>query len=249
MSEELSSLIPQTDREKLQNVLKDLESYKEVTVTNDTEWQNAVNKMAELKKVKKDLDKDRAAKVKPYKEKFDYINNNYNPIIKNSIGNAITVLDVAIGKYLRQKRIENEKIQAKRDAEAKKKREEEEQRARHDLEVANKLREEGKDASAEKREADAREHLDKAETTVAPVVEEITVAGTHFVEEYEASYIKPEDESKMNAVRCCLSNPILFPHVYIDLKALEKMQKSSKGKLQVDGIKFELKLRSRTRTK
>jgi hypothetical protein len=249
MSEELSALIPQTDREKLQNVLKDLESYKEITITNDVEFKNAGSAIATLKKTKNDLDLDRKEKVDPLNAKVNYINGQYNPIIKVSIQNAINKLDVAMGNYQRKLMIEREAEQKKRDAEAAETRRKLEEAARKEAEKIQKYEEEGRTELAQKAEARFEKHIEQAETTVAAKVEEVKVAGTGFRTYYTAEYIQPMDSSKIKAIQACLKNPILVPHVHIDLKALAQLQKKVEGTLHVDGIKFEKKYGTITRTK
>lgn len=242
MSEELSALIPQTDREKLKNILVDLESYAGITITNDAEFVNANAHMAELKKTYKGLEADRKAKGQPYKEKVDYINGEYNSITK-AVKNGIYNFNVALGNYERQLRIKRQQEQAKRDAEAAEVRRKQEEAEQRELEKKRKYEAEGRTKLAEQAAARAEAHKERSESTVAAQVETPKLEGTHFVPDYEIEIV-----NKTELVYFLLSKPEYEDWVDIKTKKIEAEQKSKKGKMVFPGAKFTEKLDTRTRT-
>lgn len=242
MSEELSALVPQTDREKISNVLATLESYRKVTITNDAEFQNANDAITGLKKTKKNLDSDRKEKLLPHAARTNYINGEYQPVIK-AVQNGINNIDVGMGNYQRELRKKAQLEQAKRDAEAAEKRRKEEETARKEAEKVAKYEEEGRTEMADKAKARQEFHQEQAETTIAPQVEPQKLEGTHFVEVYTARIT-----DKVKAVEFLMSRPEYEECVSINLKPIEKAQKSAKGKIVFPGIEFNVTESSRTRT-
>jgi len=243
MSEEiLSALITQTDREKINNVLEELKSYRQVTITNDSELVNANTAITDLKRAKKDMDEIRKTKIEPFKVKTDHLNGVYQPVIK-AIQNGINNIDVGMGIFYRKKQIEDQKEQARRDAEARELQRKKDEAAQKELEKVKKYEEEGRIAMKEKAEARAESLIEQAETTVAAQVEEVKLAGTHFVKNYHATI-----KSKRMACEYLLSFPQYEDFVTIDIKKVEKQQKMSNGKEVFPGIEFRESLSSRTRT-
>jgi len=241
MSEELSALIPQRDKEKISTQLAELESCKKFTVTNDSEFQKLNGLMVYYKREKKIIEAMRVEAIKPYYPKYDYLSKFYNGII-NKIKNFINNCDVGLGNYERAERIKRQAEQAKRDAEASEKRRKADEAARKEAEKVEQYKEEGRTEMAEKAEARVEKHIEQAETTVAAQVEETKLENTHFVEKYVATITDIKA-----AVEYCLSIPALGGCVNIDLKALERQQKAADGKWVIPGIKFDKQLKSRSR--
>lgn len=243
MSEEiLSALITQTDREKINNVLEELKSYRQVTITNDSELVNANTAITDLKRAKKDMDEIRKTKIEPFKVKTDHLNGVYQPVIK-AIQNGINNIDVGMGIFYRKKQIEDQKEQARRDAEARELQRKKDEAAQKELEKVKKYEEEGRTKLAEQAAGRAESLIKQAETTVAAQVEEVKLGGTHFVTSYQAIVI-----DKKKACEFLLSNPAYFECVEIKTKPLERMQKVANGKMVFPGIQFRESSRSRTRT-
>jgi len=241
-NEEFKALVPQDTKDKIEKLLAELESYKEFTVKTETEAKNLNNIMVAYKGQMKKIDTQRKEAIKPYYPKYKYLNDVYNDVIKK-VKSFVNNCDVALGKWEREQRIKRQAEQAKRDAEAAEKRRKEEEAARKELEKAEKYKDVGRTDMAEKAEARADEHFEKAEKTVAPAVEETKLANTHYVETYIASIV-----NKKAAVNYCLSIPALEGCIDINLKALERQQKAAEGKWEIPGIKFESPLKTRSRT-
>jgi len=243
MSEEtLSALIPQTDREKIKNVLTTLESYRKVTITNDSEFQNANDAITGLKKTKKNLDNDRKEKLLPHKTRTDYINEEYQPVIK-AVQNGINNIDVGMGNYQRELRKKAQAEQAKLDAEAAEKRRKADLAAKMEADKVKKYEDEGRQELADKAKARQEAQQEQAETTIAPQVEPQKLKGTYFVEVYTARVT-----DKQKAVEFLMSRPEYEDCIDINLKPIERAQKGAKGKIVFAGIEFQITESSRTRT-
>ena len=242
MSEELSALIPQTDRERISNVLATLESYRQVTITNDAEFQNGNVAITELKKSYKELDADRKLKKAPHKERGDYVDNTYNPVLK-AIKNGINNFDVGMGNYQRELRKKAQAEQAKLDAEAAEKRRKADLAAKMEADKVKKYEDEGRQELADKAKARQEAQQEQAETTIAPQVEPQKLKGTYFVEVYTARVT-----DKQKAVEFLMSRPEYEDCIDINLKPIERAQKGAKGKIVFAGIEFQITESSRTRT-
>ena len=235
MSEELSALVSQTDRERLKNVLKVMEENKEVIINTDADFQRINNLMNHYKDEINKVEKLKREAIKPYYSPYKELLDTYNGVIKK-VYNFVNNCAVSLGCYKREDDRKKEEAQAKLDAEARKRRELEMERAKHDQKVAAQMREEGKETSAEKREADAQTHFVKAAETVAPVAEKLEAGGTYFVKEYEAI-----EKDKRVAIESMVKDNTLITFISIDLKKLSKKQKTDNGTLEIPGIDFTWK--------
>ena len=241
-NEEFKALVPQDTKEKIEKLLAELESYKEFTVKTETEAQNLNGIMVAYKGQMKKIDTLRKEAIKPYYPKYKYLNDVYNDVIKK-VKHFVNNCDVALGKFERDQRIKRQAEQAKLDAIAAEKRRKEDEAARKEAEKISKYTEDGRTEMAEKAEARMEEHIEHAEITVAPVVEETKLENTHFQEKYTASVT-----DKKEAVEHCIQFPHLIEMVNLNLNGLERLQKASNGKLEIPGIKFEFQLKTRSRT-
>jgi len=246
MSEELSALIPQTDRERLPKILTELESYREITITTDEEFKRLDTEVNHYKGEILSIGKARDLAKEPHYGRYKYIIGFYNNVIDKA-KNFVNHGSVAMGHWKRKKDMEREELNKKNDAERRKRVELEQQRAEHDRQVAEKLREEGKHTQAEKREAEAETHLEKAAQIVAPEIPEVKAEHSYFKKVYS---MKVTDFDA--AIEYMAKDAVLRSKLQIVEKELLKKYEADSGKLEIPGIEFsyiEVPCKKPTRTK
>jgi len=232
MSEELSALIPQTDREKLTKVLEELNSYKQITITSDSEFTKADAVMNHYKNQISAIKKDREKAKEPHYGRYKYIIGFYDDIIKKT-QNFVNQCGSAMGYYKLKKDKEAEELQKKLDADERKKKEIELQRAEHDRQVAEKLRAEGKHTQADKREAEADTHIENAAQTVARQVTKVEASGSYFKKVYSMKVIDFDA-----AIKHMAKDAVLRSKLQIIEKDLIKKYEADNEKLEIPGIEF-----------
>jgi hypothetical protein len=239
---EFYALIPQDKKDEINNLLMELDSYKEITVRNDEENRNLNAIMVGYKGQIKKIDALRKKAIEPYYPQVTYFNKFYNGVIAR-VKSFVNNCDVALGKYERDQRIKRQAEQAKRDAAATEIRRKKEEAARKEMEKAKRYAARGRTKMSAEAEARAEEKIEEAEQAVAPIVEETKLDSTSFVTKYVATVT-----DKAGAVEYCLSIPALEGCVDLNLKAIERQQNAAQGKWEIPGINFEKQLKSRSRT-
>lgn len=235
IDEEVKQLVTQRDRDDLDRSLEFWKSVKSVSVTTQAEYDSAIEVAKKLKKGKDILDARRKELVKPLNTKLDFINGEFNTVIR-ALENGEKQLKNTAGNWFleEQRRVEEEN--RKRAAEAEEKRRREEEAARKEVEKAAAYAQQGRTEMADKAAARAETHISRAEDIV-PVVEENQTKGkgAGFTVKFEASLTDLHAFLK-NALE---KSPHYLNHVTVDLKPFERMQKDFDGKLEIPGIEFK----------
>ncbi len=229
--ENKTALIPQSNATKMKEALTYLDSIKLVTIATEQENENVGAACKEVKKLYNDLEKDRKALVDPENKRVKAINEHYKTVTsklqngERQFKNAMSIFFQA----QERKRLED---QRKLEAEAEEIRRKAEEAARKEAEKVEKYREAGREKMAQEAEARMETAVEIVTETVAPEVEQKKVAGISFRTDYIC-----EIENMRAAVDYCLDNPMFRNHVFLDIKALERVAKAAKGELGIPGIK------------
>lgn len=108
-------LVPMAQQCKIQEAIAFCQTIEKITITDNSEYDNAIELTKRIKEIGKELDQDRLELVKPYKDRAKEIDNTYKPP-KDALKNLETRLRKAIGQYqsdLERKRLEEQRKAAK----------------------------------------------------------------------------------------------------------------------------------------
>jgi len=233
MEETKEVLIPVEKENRLQAVLEFCGELKEVKITTQQEYDNAVKLVQKVKTNLKCLEGDRKEIVAPFNAKVKEVNGKYSAVT-DKLSNAEIVLKKAMANFFNEQERLRIEAQRKAEAEAAEARRLAEEKAAKEREKAEAYREQGKDDLAEKAEARADSAEMKAEQTVAPIIENnAKVSGVSYKTTYSASIL--DMETAVNAIN---ANPSYRHMVSIDLKAIERLAGTLKGNLILPGIRI-----------
>lgn len=228
---EVKSIVTTEVRALMNQALEFVGTIVEVKPKTDAEYQNAVELCRVCKKHINDLESARKDQVKPLNDEVKAINGEYSTVTTRLL-NGETVLKRAMSVYAQEQERKRIEEQRKRDAEAAEARRKAEEAARKEAEKAEAYRQQGRDDMAEKADARVEAHIDRAVNTVAVEVESTAkAAGASYRKDYVFTIV-----DKRAAILHCIDNPMFADHVALDVKALEKIAKASKGKLVIPGI-------------
>lgn len=232
MEEKHISLIPEEKMDRLEKALQFLGEIETVTINSQSEYENADGLCKKVKAGYNSLEKDRKELVKPFKDKAKKIDTEYK-FVKDKLLNAESALKRAMGTFYEEQKRKRLEEQKKLEAEAEEKRRKAEERAEAERLKAEQYRQQGREDMAQKAEARAETADAKATDHVAPVVEDTAkLSGTSFRTVYKVAVINEE-----RAIQDMASNPFMIQFLSIDVKSLEKMVNSQKGKVRLpDGL-------------
>lgn len=237
MSEETNvhekQLIPADAREQLDNALTQWGNVSEITVSNDQEYEYAIEVCRQVKTCVSDLENKRKELVKPYKDPAAKIDAAYKAV-RVPLENGERQLKAAAARYHREQEQKRIEAQRRAEAEAEEKRRKEEERARREREKAAQYAEQGREDLAEKAQARADVHEDRADTIVseAPAMQTAKPKGVSYRKVYKVSKIT----DKRKAAEFCLRNPLLADLVEINATALERLMNGAKRKIEIPGL-------------
>ena len=243
MGEEVKELIPMAARDVMKEALEFYGSIEEITIQSDEQNEGAGETRKQIKRYLKDLDKKRKEIVDPMNKEVKAVNNEFRPVT-DSLKNADTKLGAAMGNYYAECERKREEEQRKRDAEAAEKERKAQEKAEKEMQKAEEYREEGREEMAEKAEARAETAIAAAEEVTSDIVENTAKQSGHGM---RIDYVATVDDLD-SAVAALLAQQMYRDCVEVDLKALEKMQKAAKGKMEIAGISWKKKYTTITRT-
>lgn len=227
-------LIKPSDLERYQKTLDEINSIVSIEIEDDEQYQNTIDFCKQVKGDYKEIETLRKETVAPYNEKVSGINSFFKNLT-SKLEHGEQQLKAAAAKYFQKKEAKRIAEERKRQAEADEARRKKEEAAQKELDKANEYRESGREDLAEKAEARAEEKFTQASNIVAETVASAPkVAGVSFVTSYECTEV---DRLKA-AIFCLQTRPEYEDIVKIDLKAAEKLARTSKGKIKIDGIDY-----------
>jgi hypothetical protein len=104
-------LVPMAQQVKIQEAIAFCQTIEKITITDNSEYENAIDLTKRIKEIGKELDQDRLELVKPYKDRAKEIDYTYKAP-KDALKNLETRLRKAIGRYqsdLEKKRLEEQR--------------------------------------------------------------------------------------------------------------------------------------------
>ena len=223
-----TQLIPFEKKERLEKALEWCESLREITIDNQEQYDNAVDLCKQVKTGINSLESDRKELVKPYKDKTSKIDAEYREV-RTDLQNAEKVIKDGMNKFWRQQEMKRIEEQKKREAEAEKERKKAEEKAEAERLKAEAYREQGREDMAAKAEARA-ETAETVSSSIAPVAVENTAktSGVSYRTVYKVTVI-----NHSRAIEALAKNEMFHQFLEVDVKGLEKMVNSSKGKLKL----------------
>lgn len=232
-SEAKDLIIPVDKQERIQKALQFCGEIKEITIESQEQYDNSLKLCQSVKRGYNSLEEDRKEIVRPINAQVTKVNGEYKTVTEK-LKNAETVIKSAMSFWDRKVEMKRIEEQKKLEAEAAEIRRKAEAKAEEERLKAEAYREAGRIEMAEKAEARAESHTTNAETIVAPIVENANRGGAaSFSTVYTASIT-----DQVKTAICLLENPSYRHIVSIDLKAIEKLAKTLKGNLVIDGIKI-----------
>ena len=229
---ETKELIPLSSKNLIEEAVKFLGDIQEIKIENDQQYNNALELCKSIKSKANGLEKDRKVIVAPLNQDVKTINAEYKSVTLK-LDNAERRIKSAASVYWSEKERKRLEEQRKRDAEAEEQKRKAEEAARKEMEKEQSYREQGRDDMADKAAARAETHIDRATNTVALEVEKMKVSGVHYRTDYEVQVL-----DKRAAVNDLMASNNFSEHVIIDVKAIAKVAKAFKGKLNIDGLKI-----------
>lgn len=242
MEEVKNELVPTTLQERLDKMLTFLDEVVEVKITTLEEYQEAAKTIATIKKGVKSVDEDRKEAVKDWTQKTKSVNSHVK-VYADKMKNGINKISSAMSDWYREDKRKKDLIQKQKEAEAEAKRRKAEEAAEKEKAKVEKYANEGKEELAEKAAARMDAAYEKADNTVAEVVESTKVDGLSMVSKWKVRKV----DDKKKAIEFLLSQPDLEELVSINIKGLEKIQQVAKGKKIVPGVSFREEFETRSR--
>jgi hypothetical protein len=232
-----TDLIPSEIKERIVGALKYWEGVKDIKVTTQEEYDSTVTVCKNLKGGVKLLEDKRKELVKPLNDQVNEINAAFKEP-RETLENGEHKLKLAMAAYYaEQERLRIEK-QRKLQAEAEEKARKEKEKAAAELAKAEAYREQGREEMAEKAEARAETHVDRADNTVVETVQNTAkTSGVSFSTFYKANVIDLK-AYLAHVLSSDASFGQLAPTIVVDLKILEKIQKAMSGAYMVPGVSF-----------
>lgn len=229
----VNALIPQERKEQIAAVIEYCNSVREITISNQQEYQGAAGVIGDLKKRLRDLDEAKKGVTKEWAEKKKIVDAHYKAV-SDAVSNVVSKINSAMGAWYaaEQRRLAEER--KKVEAEAAERQRKAQERAEREMQKAEQYREQGREEMADKATARAETAIETAETAVAPEPEDTTkVQGTSMKKVWSAEVVDVG-----TAAAHCLSKPELAAFVSIDTAGLVKLQTTLKGTLQIPGVTF-----------
>lgn len=233
MAEEIKDLIPLESQSKLEEAMEFFNSLREIKITNNQEYGNAGDMLIQIKSTINDIEADRKNIVSPFDKKVRAINAHYK-LYRDKLENAESVLKRARQAFYAEqekKRIEEQK---KLEAEAEAKRKAAEEKAEAERRKAAEYEAQGRADMAAKAMARAETAESVAVNTVAPIVEKTDAGKGSSMREVFKLIV----EDPVTAKRECLNNPVLCDYISLDVKGLERLANTSKGRIQIPGCRI-----------
>lgn len=231
---EQTELIPQDVKTALESALGFIGGIKEIECRSQDEYNNAAQTCKEIKGYLSDLDNHRKALVTPYNDTVKKINARFKDVTAR-LENGERELKRAMSRWFQEEERKRIGAQKKADAEAAEMKRKAEERARKEREKAEQYAAEGRQDMAEKAEARAETQEDISTNLVAEEVENMAkVEGVSF----RLSYTCTVEDKLAAALYCLKENQRLEHIVQIDEKAAEKLAITTKGAIQIPGIKY-----------
>lgn len=237
-------LIPVESKNLIKEALNYLGSIQEITITNDGEYNNALEVCKDVKRKSTKLKTDRKLLTDPLYKEQKAIKAEFD-VITDKLDKFESTSKTAMFNYDQKKKIaiaaENKRLEAKAAEERRKaavivekeaeKVKEYEGAGRQDLADNARIRQESAEA--------------KVEQTVAPVITSGAPKGASFRTQWK---IDVEKSAMEEAVDFCLKNVPFKQYLTLDFKLLEKLADSTKGGMKVDGLYYYEKPVSSVRT-
>lgn len=210
---------------------------KDLTINTNLEFQNCDAIYKKIRQGINEIEKTRVKEKNPHLNKGREIDKYFKGIMK-----PLETIKQVCGKAIRQWEIkENERrriVQTKLDKEAALIRQKEQEKAEKNRLKAQEYSDKGKDEMAQNALQKASEHEENSKVYIPSIVDtplKTSVRKTKVLE------ITIEDQGK--ALRFVLDNPVYFDFglVKFDEAKVKKLYKDTKGKMAIDGIKYEEK--------
>ena len=227
-------LIPVESRNLMEEALEYLGSIKEITISNDIEYEATLEVCKSVKKKFNLLEGERKKLVAPLNEQVKEINNEFK-VVTTKLTSFESTSKQAAGVYYNKQEMLRLEQQRKLEAQAAEERRKAEEKARLESEKVAKYEAEGRQKLAD--EARAREEAAqaKATQTVAPVIETKKSSGTSFRKVWK---IREANTDLDKAVKYCANEEQFKGFLIIDYKKLEKLCNATKGMMKVPGIEY-----------
>lgn len=228
-----NSLIPTELKEKIEEAMIFFFSLREISFSNDEEYENGTEKCRQAKDFINIIEKRRKELILPFEKEIEKINNPCLDVVKK-LKTSECVMKEGMAEYFKQKERSRLESQLKLEAEANERRRQETEKVRKETEKANAYREQGRNEMADKAEARAATAAIMVHSIVPAIVENgARTKGTTFTKKWEVNIF---DLKK--AVRFCIDNDILSRYVTLDMRGLQKLVNAQKGQILIDGIKI-----------
>lgn len=225
-------LITSEVKQEMSKALEILGQITEINITTEEENQNAVTLCGTIKATVDHMEGLRKEIVGPLNDQVKVVNGEFKTVterLNNGILKLRTAISARFAENERNRRIE----QAKLEAEAEEARKKAQAQADAEAAKAKAYQEQGREDMAAKATARAEVAMDKAATTVAPVVQQSKAAGSAFRKEFR---LKVAD--RMKVILACMANPMLHPAIVVDSKAIEKIANATKQTFPLDGAEW-----------